>query len=74
MESLGEDTEGLAFETLTMINQPAQVLDGYNPGPSPVVPGSTFQDDSMVGTSDEINDAKRRRIARVRALSTQTNK
>jgi hypothetical protein len=65
MDTLGGDTEALGFDMPTMMNQPQQVFGRYNSDGSPVPPAASmaaYQDDP---TGDEVNDAKRRRIARV---------
>jgi hypothetical protein len=51
-----------------MMNQPRQIFGRYNSDGSPVPPAASmaaFQDDPTIGMGDEVNDAKRRRIARV---------
>ena len=58
---LGDD--GLGFEMNPMMNQTPQLFSYDNP-----MQGGTgsMYDDSSLGAGDETNDAKRRRIARVR--------
>jgi hypothetical protein len=69
MEGLGGDPEGMAFDMPMLMNQPPQIFGAYNPDGSPVpasLSGPLFHDDPNMHTGDESNDAKRRRIARVR--------
>lgn len=69
MDGLG-DGDGMGFDMQPMMmNQESQLFGGYShdgsqmPGMSA---GSMYADDSALGPGDETNDAKRRRIARVR--------
>lgn len=71
MEGMGGDTEGLGFEIPPMTSQPRPMFVNYNAAGSPAQygqPGSAPPDDSATtGNADEMNEAKRRRIARVRS-------
>lgn len=68
MEGLGDDTDGTGYDMPTMMNQPPQIFGTYNPDGSPVpasLPGPIFSDDNAAGNTEENNEVKRRRIARV---------
>jgi hypothetical protein len=70
MEDLGGDSDGMSFEMPMLMNQPPQIFGAYKPDGSPMTPvlsGPIFTDDLVTGTTEESNEAKRRRIARVSA-------
>lgn len=74
MDGLG-DGDGMGFDMQPMMmNQQSQLYGGYpHDGSQMSVPGSSmYPDDSVLGGDDgnDANDAKRRRIARVRSLLT----
>lgn len=63
------DGDGMGFDMSSMPNQPPQIFGARNPDGSPIapsLPGPVFSDDLLSGNLDESNEAKRRRIARVR--------
>ncbi|KAL1980505.1 hypothetical protein VTN96DRAFT_4029 [Rasamsonia emersonii] len=69
MEGIGGDSEGLGFEMPPMMNQPRPMFANYNAAGSPAQqqygqPSSAPPEDSTTGNGDEMNEAKRRRIAR----------
>jgi hypothetical protein len=69
MDSSGADLGGLGFDMSPLMNQPPQMFANYNADASPMQydqMGSAPPEDSNAGNADEMNDAKRRRIARVR--------
>ena len=69
MDSLGGN-DGMGYGDQLLMNQPPQIFGGYNSDGSPIppaLPGPMFGDLND-GDGDDSNDAKRRRIARVRAL------
>lgn len=69
MEGMGDGTEGMGFEMPMLMNQQPQLFGTYPQDGSPVpsvFQGPNFQDEPAMGTGDDQNDAKRRRIARVR--------
>lgn len=69
MNGLGGVSEGMGFDMPMLMNQSQQFFGGPNPDASPVppvMPAPAYHDDSNMGTGDESNEAKRRRIARVR--------
>lgn len=72
MEGLG-DSDGMGFDMQPMMmNQQEQLFGAYSQDSSqmsgaPV--GSMYPDESALNTGDDTNDAKRRRIARVRVFS-----
>lgn len=66
MDGLG-DGDGIGFDM--MMNQEPQLFGGYPHDGSHMAgmsAGSMYADDSALGAGDETNEAKRRRIARVR--------
>lgn len=63
MDGLG-DGDGLGFDPPNMMNQAPQL---FNYDHSQIQAGSMYDDPSL-GAGDETNDAKRRRIARVRII------
>lgn len=68
MDSLGDDPEGLGFDMPMLMNQQNQMFGSYGNEGSPMpsgLAGPSFQDDAMMGSTEDQNDAKRRRIARV---------
>lgn len=64
MDGLG-DGDGMGFDQPNMMNQTPQL---FSYDPSQMQAGSMY-DDSSLGAGDETNDAKRRRIARVRIIT-----
>jgi hypothetical protein len=71
MDPLGRDPNDFGFDIPTLMNQPPQIFGSYNPDGSPipaVLNGPLFADDPTALLGDDSNDAKRRRIARVRYL------
>ena len=60
--------EGLEFDIPPIMNQPPQIFGAYNADGSPIPPVLNDQvfGDPNDGSFDDINDPKRRRIARVR--------
>jgi hypothetical protein len=65
MDGLGEG-DGMGFDMKQMLpNQQQQLFGGYENSQMQGA-GSMFPDDSSLMAGDETNDAKRRRIARVR--------
>lgn len=69
MEGLGDGTEGLGFGMPMLMNQQPHLFGAYGQDGSPVqsvLPA--FQDEPSMSTGEDQNDAKRRRIARVRIL------
>jgi hypothetical protein len=69
MEGIEGDSESMGFEMPSLITQSSQIFPNYSTAGSPIQygpPGSALQDDPATGTPEE-NDAKRRRIARVRS-------
>jgi hypothetical protein len=68
MEGLGGDSDSTGFEMPSLMTGLSQPYANYSAGGSPSQygpSGAGLQDDSGLGTAEE-NDAKRRRIARVR--------
>lgn len=67
MNGLG-DGDGMGFDMGMMNQQQQQLFGSYlNDGSQMSMPGgSMYADDSTMAAGDESNDAKRRRIARVR--------
>lgn len=67
MDGLGDD-DGLGFDMNSMMmNQQSQLYGNYsNDGQMTGMSGGSIYDDSTLGAGEETNDAKRRRIARVR--------
>lgn len=69
MEGMGDGTEGLGFDMPMLMNQQSHLFGAYSQDGSPVqtvLPA--FQDEPSMSTGEDQNDAKRRRIARVRML------
>ncbi|OJJ51339.1 hypothetical protein ASPZODRAFT_127402 [Penicilliopsis zonata CBS 506.65] len=65
MDGLGEGADGMGFDMPMLMNRQSHLFAGYNHDGSPVTSVmQTYQDDSTMGINDDINDAKRRRIAR----------
>ncbi|PGH15981.1 hypothetical protein AJ80_05357 [Polytolypa hystricis UAMH7299] len=69
MDNLGGgDGDSMNYEMpMMMNNQPPQVFGTYNHDGSPItpsLPAPVFSEDQLSGSLDDINDAKRRRIAR----------
>ena len=72
MDSYNPSQEEQSFDIPPLVNPPPQVFGAYALG-SPLAgsfTGNFFQDDQVGGNTEESNDAKRRRIARVRMLSS----
>lgn len=72
MEGIGDGSDGMGFDMPMLMNQQPQFFGAYGQDGSPVpsvLPGQTFQDEPSMGVGDDQNDAKRRRIARVRRFS-----
>ena len=70
MDSYNPSQEEQSFDIPPLVNQPPQVFGSYAPG-SPLggsYQGNFFPDDQVGENIEESNDAKRRRIARVRML------
>jgi hypothetical protein len=68
MDPMGRDPNDLGFD-MPLMNQPPQIFGAYTSDGSPIPPslnGQLFADD--MGLGDDSNDAKRRRIARVRSV------
>jgi ribosomal protein L29 len=67
MDGLGDD-DGMGFDMKSMMmNQQSQLYGNYsNDGQVAGMSGGSMYDDSALGAGEETNDAKRRRIARVR--------
>lgn len=73
MDGLGDD--GLGFDmNQMMLNQQQQLFGGYSQDGSQMagLAGSMYPDDSGLAAGDDANDAKRRRIARVRTAGSRT--
>jgi hypothetical protein len=73
MDGLGDD--GLGFDMNHMMmnqqqQQQQQLFGGYSQDGSQMggLAGSMYTDDSALAAGDDANDAKRRRIARVRTI------
>lgn len=64
MDGLG-DSDGMGFDQPSMMNQTPQLFS-YDHSQ---MQGGSMYDDSSLGAGDETNDAKRRRIARVRIIT-----
>lgn len=75
MDGLGDD--GLGFDMNQMMmnqqQQQQQLYGGYSQDGSQMagVAGSMYADDAALAAGDDANDAKRRRIARVRTTDLQ---
>lgn len=65
MDGLG-DGDGMGFDMPMMMNQQSQ-LYGYNDAQVPGMSAGSMYDDSALAAGEDANDAKRRRIARVRS-------
>ena len=68
MDGMGDD-DGMGFDMKSMMmNQQSQLYGNYSQDGqmASMSGGSMMYDDSALGVGDESNDAKRRRIARVR--------
>ena len=77
MEGIGDGSDGMGFDMPMLMNQQPQFFGAYGQDGSPVpsvLPGQTFQDEQSMGVGDDQNDAKRRRIARVRGFSFSLQK
>lgn len=78
MDGLGDD--GLGFDMNQMMlnqqqqQQQQQLFGGYSQDGSQMagLAGSMYPDDSGLAAGDDANDAKRRRIARVRTAGSRT--
>ena len=67
---MGTDNSGMGYDMPQLANQPPQIFGAYNSDGSPIPPvlnGQVFSDPSDGGYED-LNDPKRRRIARVCVL------
>lgn len=65
--SAGPDGPGMTFDMPQLVNQPPQIFGAYSSDGSPIPPvlnGSVFGDPNDA-SFDDLNDPKRRRIARV---------
>ncbi|EEP80649.1 conserved hypothetical protein [Uncinocarpus reesii 1704] len=63
----GGKPDGADFDLSQITTQPPQIFGASNPDGSPVQPappGTAFSEDQLMGSMDDNNDAKRRRIAR----------
>ena len=74
MDGLGDD--GLGFDMNQMMlnqQQQQQLYGGYSQDGSQMagLAGSMYGDDAALAAGDDANDAKRRRIARVRTTGLQ---
>jgi hypothetical protein len=71
MDGMGEGPDGMGFDMPMLMNQQPHIFGAYSHDGSrgsplnTVLPNPTFNDDSGMGAGDDVNDAKRRRIARV---------
>ncbi|KAE8148698.1 fungal-specific transcription factor domain-containing protein [Aspergillus avenaceus] len=72
MDGMGEGSDGMGFDMPMLMNQQPHIFGAYNPDGShgspmnSVLQNSNFNDESAMGAVDDNNDAKRRRIARIK--------
>ena len=73
MDNLSEDLDGMGYDMSHIMSQAPQIFGGFNTDGSPVTAGlsdSMFAENQDPGSVDE-NEAKRRRIARVRSRGVE---
>lgn len=72
MDGVGEGPDDIGFDMPMLMNQQTNLYGSvYGQDTSPThsaFPGLSFQDEPAMGTGEDNNDAKRRRIARVSPL------
>lgn len=71
MNGMGENQEGMGFKMPMLVNNQQNMFGAYNQDNSAVpsvLQGPVFQDESTMGGNEDHNDAKRRRIARVKTF------
>lgn len=69
MDGMGEAPEGMGFDMPMLMNQRPNIYGSFPQDASPMshgLPGPSLNDEPTMGTAEDNNDAKRRRIARVR--------
>lgn len=73
MDGLGDDGLGFDMNQMMMNQQQQQLYGGYSQDGSQMagLAGSVYADDAALAAGDDANDAKRRRIARVRTAGLQ---
>lgn len=70
MDHLRQNGDEFTFDLPHLINQPPQIFGNYGPDGSPIpstLNGALFGDQDLL-SMDDVNDPKRRRIARVGRL------
>ena len=74
MDSYQPTRESGSFDVTSLINPPPQVFGPYASGSptNPIFPRDYFGEEQNGATVEESNEAKRRRIARVKPASPQS--
>lgn len=65
---MGDGPDGMGFDMPMLMNQQSNLYGPYAHDASPVPPGlagPSMNDEPVMGSGEDHNDAKRRRIARV---------